>query len=533
MSFLEDIKNVQSAKLTENGAYATSTTGSYLVDIFGLAGSFRTRQPEELVDLFNKAMAEDNLLATKFAYYLRDVREGLGERDAGKVLLYSLAVDYPKTFAANIETMTEVGRYDDLVDILYGLNKNGIVNEATTALQATLKDQYQKDIESMSKGEPASLLGKWMPSINTSSKETKEKACMMRDLLGVDNMTYRKSLSSLREHLNVVERNISSKNYNEINYEAVPSRAMKQYKNAFERNDTEHFHNYLDAVRSGEQKINAGTLFPYDIVREFMTDRGTEAMDLAWKALPNYVDENKNYLIMADVSGSMSGLPMYTSVGLALYFAERNKGTFGNHFMTFSSNPELVEVKGDTLEEKINYISNADWGMNTDLEKAFDLILDTAVRNNTPVEDFPTSIVVISDMEIDYASRTDRLFSDTMKEKFANAGYEMPNLVYWNVDARENTFHAKANDANIQLVSGSSPTVFKTLCTGEFLTPLQNVEQTLNSPRYEKVVFVPNHARAIDKEVSKKAVDKLEEIKNEAKNSEKIEDKIYERETSR
>ena len=533
MSFLEDIKNVQSAKLTENGAYATSTTGSYLVDIFGLAGSFRTRQPEELVDLFNKAMAEDNLLATKFAYYLRDVREGLGERDVGKVLLYSLAVDYPKTFAANIETMTEVGRYDDLVDILYGLNKNGIVNEATTALQATLKDQYQKDIESMSKGEPASLLGKWMPSINTSSKETKEKACMMRDLLGVDNMTYRKSLSSLREHLNVVERNISSKNYNEINYEAVPSRAMKQYKNAFERNDTEHFHNYLDAVRSGEQKINAGTLFPYDIVREFMTNRGTEAMDLAWNALPNYVDEDKNYLIMADVSGSMYGLPMYTSVGLALYFAERNKGTFGNHFMTFSSNPELVEVKGDTLQEKINYISNADWGMSTNLEKAFDLILDTAVKNNTPVEEFPTSLVVISDMEIDRASRTDTLFSNAMKEKFADAGYQLPNLVYWNVDARQNTFHAKANDANIQLVSGSSPTIFKALCSGEFLTPLQNVEQTLNVPRYDNVVFIPNHARGIDKEVSKKAVEKLEEIKKEAKSSEKVEDKSCERETSR
>lgn len=500
MSFLEDIKNVQSRKETENGALALKTSGDYLVDLVGLAGAFRTRSPEELINLFYKALAEDHLLATKYVYYLRDIREGLGERKAGKVLLYTLAKDYPKTFVANLDTMIDIGRYDDAVDILCALKAKGIENESTDALEVLIRQKFYDDLSLYKQGKPISLLAKWLPSINTSSSETRAKALVIRDVLRLDNSTYRKILSQLRKHLNIVERNISEGTYDEINYEAVPSKAMQKYKNVFSVQDTNRFNQYKEDVKAGTKKINAQTLFPYEIVRDAWKGKDEEVLELAWKALPNYVAEDKNFLVMADVSGSMSimnGLPLNTSVGLALYFAERNKGAFANHFMTFSGSPRLVEIKGNTLKEKIAYIvgSDREWAMNTNLSKGFNLILKTAIENHTPQEEFPTSLIVISDMEIDYATNgtQDKIFTDLMRERFEKAGYKLPNLVYWNVCARNNTFHAKATDSNVQLISGSSPTIFKSLCEGVEITPRQFVEQLLNVPRYEKIVFIPNN----------------------------------------
>ena len=300
---------------------------------------------------------------------------------------------------------------------------------------------------------------------------------------------YRKTLSGLRRYLNVVEVNMSSKNYDDIVYSEVPSKAMNNYRRAFMRNDEERFSEFLNKVESGEEKINSSVLYPYDIVEKYFYGSSVEdrVLEEQWKALPDYVDGENNFLVMADVSGSMSGRPMATSVGLALYFAQRNKGAFANTFMTFSSRPELVEIRGDTLIEKLRYIYNASWQMNTDLEAAFRLVLYTAVKYGTPKEEMPDSIVVITDMEFDSCVLGNWLFYDDMKKSFEKNGYQIPNLVFWNVNSRKSTYHASFDRKGVQLASGQSVTVFESLIKGVNLTPYDYMLSVLNAERYDRI----------------------------------------------
>lgn len=301
--------------------------------------------------------------------------------------------------------------------------------------------------------------------------------------------SYRKTLAQLRRYLNVTEVDLSACSYEKILYPQVPSKAMNNYRNAFLRNDEERFREYLDKVSGGEEKINASVLYPYDIVEKILYG-GVEndpVLEAQWKALPNYVEDEKRCLIMADVSGSMSGRPMATSIGLAIYFAERNKGPFAGRFMTFSARPELVEIKGENLAEKIRYVENAEWNMNTDLEAAFDLVLRTAVRNKVKQEDLPESIVVITDMEFDTCVSGNDLFYDTMKAKYEAFGYQIPNIVFWNVRSGKSTYQASFDRPGVQLASGQSPVVFESLAKGVNMTPQEYMLSVLNSERYEPI----------------------------------------------
>lgn len=244
----------------------------------------------------------------------------------------------------------------------------------------------------------------------------------------------------------------------------------------------------MDRVKSGDAKINASTLYPYDII-ENVFGHGPDygVCDEQWKALPNYVDGENNFLVMADVSGSMNGRPMYTSVGLAIYFAERNKGEFAGKFMTFTDTPKIVDVVGDTLYDKYRSVTK-DVGYSTDLELAFEVILDTAIRTKCPQEDLPKALVIISDMEINAWHGGSLTFTEEMRKRFATVGYEMPKLVYWNVDSRKDTFLASKNDPNAILVSGQSASTFKNLIKGIDLSAFEIMEATLSDERYDKVV---------------------------------------------
>lgn len=490
-NFLENMKDEQNKKLTENGATAFESSKDALVDLFAQVGSMRSR-PGEIPALFTKAFAEDELLATKIAFYTRNVRGGLGERDAGRIMFKTLAGIRPEVMRKNLKNIVTFGRFDDL----FSLYNSSLKEDVLTIV----KEQLQADIDSMNKGQAISLLAKWMPSLNTSSKKTRILAKDICEKLGLSKKDYRKTLSSLRSYLNVTEVRMSAKDYDYIKYLEVPSYAMNRYRTAFYRNDEKRFKDYIDSLKKGEVKVNASTLFPYDIVEKYMQgntywsgmDYSTQVDDVLeeqWKALPNYVEGENNFLVMADVSGSMSGRPMATSVGLAIYFAERNKGAFSNVFMTFSNKPRLVEVKGKTLCEKIINVSHADWGTNTDLQAAFELVLKTAVKHKTPKEELPTSIVVISDMEIDECTDVKHWgFYDSMKEKFNSHGYEIPNIVFWNVNARHDTFHADANTKGVQLASGQSPSVFKSLVSGIYLTPYEYMVEVLSDPQYDCIV---------------------------------------------
>lgn len=480
MTLLENIKNEQNRTLTENGAPALNTTSNALVDLFATSGALRNRDGNEITRMFAKAMAEDRLLATRMAFYTRDVRGGLGERRTGRLMFKYLAANYPEILNKNLEYIPEYGRWDDLVCLLY---------DAPEQITSLIKKQLTLDIENKNKSLPVSLLAKWLPSVNASNRETVKNGKYLAKKLGMSEAEYRKTLSSLRAYLNVIETDMSAKRFSDIDYSAVPSKAMNNYRNAFRRNDAERFDEFLIKVESGEAKINASVLYPYDIVEKYLYGSQGDDMVLEqqWNALPDYLEGENKFLIMADVSGSMTGRPMATSIGLAMYFAQRNQGPFANTFMTFSAVPELVTIKGKTLYDKLNYIQNSAWGMNTDLEAAFNLVLYTAVKYNVPKDEMPTSIVVITDMEIDRCVSNDWLFYDLMKTRFALNGYDIPNIVFWNVNSRKNTFHASFDRKGVQLASGQSPSVFESLVKAVNLTPYEYMLEVVNGERYEKI----------------------------------------------
>lgn len=480
MTLLENIKHEQNYTLTENGALALNTTSNALVDLFATSGALRNRDENDITRMFAKAMVEDRLLATKTAFYTRDVRGGLGERRTGRLMFKYLANNYPEIFNKNLEYIAEFGRWDDLIYLLY---------DAPEQIVSLIKKQLKLDIENKNKTEPVTLLAKWLPSVNTSNRETVQKAKYLAKKLGMSEMKYRKTLSELRAYLKIVETDMSAKRFGDIEYSAVPSKAMKNYRNAFRRNDGERFNEFLNKVEKGETEINADVLYPYDIVEIYLNEScGDDAvLEQQWKALPNYLDGENKFLVMADVSGSMYGRPLATSVGLAMYFAERNKGPFANTFMTFSAKPELLTIKGETLFEKLKYIENSAWNMNTDLEAAFDLVLHTAVKYNIPENEMPASIIVITDMEFDECVSGNWLFYDTMEKRFADNGYNIPNIVFWNVRSDNDTYHASFDRKGVQLASGHSPVVFDSLVKGFQMTPYDYMLMVINDERYDKI----------------------------------------------
>lgn len=480
MSFMDDLEIETSVTLTENGGRALSTTGDKLLNLFAVLGALRSR-PTDVIDKFDAAFRENADLATKMAFYGRDVRGGLGERAVGRLMLREITLFCPEVVTANLKNIVEFGRWDDLFVLFDTPCENAMVEY--------VKMQLVSDWKHMKSNQHISLLAKWMPSINASSENTVALARRFVKALNTTPRNYRKTLSALRKYIDVTEVKMSANKWTDIDYKAVPSNAMANYGRAFARHDYEGFSRYMDAVKSGDVKINAATLYPYNVI-ETLEKGNRDVAEAQWKALPNYVEGESNFLIMADVSGSMMGRPMETSVGLAIYFAERNHGAFANKFMTFTDVPRIVDVTGNTLLEKYRSVTEH-VGFDTNLEAAFDAILSTAARTKCPQADLPKALVIISDMEINAWHGGSLTFAEEMRKRFAEHGYEMPKLVYWNVDSRKDTFLASKNDPNAILVSGQSASTFKNLIKGIDLSAFEIMVQTLNDPRYD-CVAVPS-----------------------------------------
>lgn len=468
---------------TENGADALNSTGNPLLDLYGIIGSLRSRTDNEIIQLFQDAAEFDFVYALKLAFYARDVRGGLGERRVSRVIFEWLANEYPSEMVQVLPYVPFFGRYDDWFVFLNTPLKNSVVS--------LINEQLRLDFEADMKGESISLLAKWMPSINTSSKQTRNLAKWFANEFGYSESNYRKMLSHMRSKLDVVEKKMSANDWFSIKYAGVPSRAMMTYRKSFQRHDEDGFSEYIESVQKGESKINSSTLFPYDIFekmgldymgRSFSFQNWDRILEEQWKALPNYIKDGDNVIVIADTSGSMSGRPICTSVGLGIYFAERNTGQFHNRFMTFSSRPSWIELKGETLKEKIGCIpAIVD---NTNLEAALQMVLSVAVENNISQEEMPKALVVISDMEIDASGGGRTTFQKNMKKQYANVGYELPNIIYWNVDSRQNIFHAESNDQGVQLASGQNPSVFKAILENIGTTPVEAMMKVLTSERY-------------------------------------------------
>lgn len=482
MNFSDVMKQESVKKYTENGAMAYDRLNGSLITLFAQIGALRSRTEKEIEDKFASAFNEDKLLATKMLFYCGNIRGGLGERRTFRICLKWLAKNYPSIVEKNIELIPYYNRWDSLFEL--------VDTSCEEAMWKLVSFYLEEDLKQMGCGKPCSLLAKWLPTETASSTKTRELAKRAIKNIGMTPRQYRKIVSYLREYIRVTERKMSLNEWETIDYSTVPSYAMARYNQAFKKHDEGRFSKYIEALNEGKTKVNASTLYPYDLVKNYMGysfDTNLLA-EQQWKALPNYIQGENNIIVMADVSGSMSGRPMETSVGLAIYFAERATSDYHNLYMTFTNEPHFICLKeGATLREKVRQVMQTDVGYSTNLEKAFDYILTHAIKNNITNEALPKALIVISDLEIDNYIQTYGLdFVGEMKKKFATYSYTLPTLVLWNVEARNDTFLSQSED--VINISGQSPTAFKSFLGAlNGKTSWDIMIETLNNKMYKHV----------------------------------------------
>ena len=507
MNFAQAMYREGTHKLTENGAFAyDSTAQGALLDLFSQVGALRPRTETEIASKFAAAFREDALLATKMMFYTGDIREGgLGERRTFRVCLRWLAEKRPDIVNKNMTLIPFFNRFDTLFTL--------VDTDCEKAMWELVAKTLTEDVKAMKastgrKHVPCSLLAKWMPSENTSSAKTRALANKAIKALKLTPRTYRRMLSALRKHIGVTECKMSAGEWTSIEYAKVPSYAMHNYGSAFAKHDHERFDAYLKSVSKGETKINSSVLFPYDLVEKYLSPRGygiqtvragdcrvaakeDAVVEAQWKALPNYLTKPVNAIVMADVSGSMSGRPMATSIGLATYFAQHNTGWYRNQYLSFTTAPNFINLKeGASLLECVQKVASAGVGYSTNLEAAFNKILETAVFYKIPKNQMPKTLVVISDMEIDRYMRPGRHwdFLKVMEARFNAKGYALPKIVMWNVNARKDT--VLSQDEHTIFISGQSASSFKTLCQNlDGVTAYELMLQVLNGPAYAKVTI--------------------------------------------
>ncbi len=486
MNFAEAAMMDAAFTRTENGAVALNTTGDARLDFFGTVGSLRGADKTRITRLFSEAFKEDPLFATRTAFYARDIRGGLGERQTFRTLLQFMAKFHPEALRPNLDLIGVYGRYDDM----YCLIGTPLEEE----MWAAMKRQFEEDRLNLKEGNAVSLLAKWIKTADASSENTRRLGILTARKMGCSVYGFKRIVRAMRRRIGVVETLMSAGRWDEIRYSAVPSRAMMIYRNAFMRHDGERYGAFLQKAVRGEEIIHSSTLFPYDIVERVMEMqwgrcRITEddALEAQWRQLPDYVEAGTNALVIADTSGSMYGRPMATSIGLAVYFAERNTGPYHNMFMSFSGTSGIQMLKGETLAQKIQSMDMNDWANNTNLQAAFQHVLEIAVKNHVAREDMPRSLIVISDMEIDYCGDREWTFYEKMSRRFRKSGYQIPNIIFWNVASRHDVFHADRKRAGVQLVSGQSAAVFRQVMQCVGLTPVEAMEKIINSERYAAI----------------------------------------------
>ena len=499
MNFFDAVKKTalyDERSVTENGAVGYKTSGHALLDLNFAVASLRSADEDKIRRMFRDAYNEDPETAVLWLFFARDVRGGLGERRLFRICAKWL-YEHIAFNDALVSLIPEYGRYDDWWAVLPQ-------DRAAYAVHS----QFIMDVRNMRAKNPISLLAKWMPSVNTSSKASRELARVFAGELGLTDRNYRRKLSEMRKYLDVTERKMSANEWGEIRYESVPSRANLIYNKAFLRHDEKRREAFLNKVNAGEAKMNAGVLFPHDIVHSYngktRADSGLEAM---WKSLPDTVKGDESTIVVADGSGSMlakvgeSGVTaLEVANALAIYFAERCSGEFKDRYITFSARPKFVELDvGNSLFDRLRIARQHNEVSNTNVKAVFELILKTAVQNGMKQEDLPANVLIISDMEFDSCAVTNGLSiyicssnrpSKTLFEMIAaeyrTAGYKMPRLVFWNVNSRTGTIPVRENELGVALVSGFSPNVCKMVMSGK-TDPYECLLETLHSERYKPV----------------------------------------------
>ena len=494
---LQYLKQESNKTFTENGAATLKTTQSDCLDLFATIGAIRRESDEEIIARFMRAFAEGKDIAMKLLFFARDIRGGLGERKVFRVCLKWLSYNAPETVRKNLSYISEYGRFDDLLVLFDTPVEKDMLD--------FIREQLCKDVEAMDNGGEVSLLGKWLPSVNASNANTIKAAKKIARFLAMDDKGYRKMLSKLRAYIRIIENNLREKDYT-FDYEKQPSKAMFKYRGAFARNDAERYNNFLNRVSSGETKLNASTLAPYEIVEpclneywsrlpfmKNLTEEEKKSLNATWEALPDFGSE-ANALAIIDTSGSMycdaKPLPAAVALSLGIYFAEHNTGAFKNHFIEFSREPELIEIKGETFADKLQYICSFNKVADTNIEAVFDLVLSAAVNNNLPQAELPAKLIIISDMEFNACVKNAGTTNfNNAKAKFEVAGYKLPEVVFWNVASRNRQQPVTKNEQGVALVSGCTPRLFSQVVDGSLaaMTPYEFMLDVLGGERYEKI----------------------------------------------
>lgn len=477
MKFVDALR--QEDMLTENGMATNSTSLNACVDLFFNIGAMRGQDTQRLIATFSKAFNEDPKRAMKLLFWARDVRGGAGERQVFKDILTYLAEDHDLALKPNVNLIAEYGRWDDLL-VLIGTR---LEKDALSQIQAAI-------------GAGNGLCAKWMPRKGAVAEK-------LRNFMSMSPKQYRKTLVNLT---NVVETKMCAKEWDSIDFGKLPSVASARYQKAFGRNAYESYTAYIQSLVKGEAKINAGAVYPYDITKSLNHGNASVANE-QWKALPNYMEgANDMILPVVDVSGSMSCPAgssktvtcMDVAISLGLYISERNEGPFKDAFITFSDNPQLQVLSG-SLKDRYTQMARADWGMSTNLEATFKLILDQATKHKLSQDEMPNKILILSDMEFNVAtgsrgwgnSRSEgwNPTAQQMIEKMYDAaGYTMPQIVYWNIQSRNGGVPVAFDKAGTALVSGFSPAIMTSLLGGDIESPQQIMDKTILSERYAPIV---------------------------------------------
>jgi hypothetical protein len=500
----------------EKGSTSLSTSGNARVDLF--FKTVRDIEVDHLERLLEASWKEDPLDTLKIAFYNRDCRGGKGERKIFRHSIHWIIKNHPQHFLENIELVSEFGRWEDL---LWFMTKPNDKQEDTTTLEAkTLQvddvtntvaklfaEQLIKDEKTMLEGKPVSICAKWAPSENLKHDKLSRAPKVICNAMNINYAVYRKKyLVPLRAYIKVVECYMCAKKWDQIDYSKVPSRAMNKLKKAFEKNDKRRFLEFKNKLRRGETKVNSTQVEPHDLVRQYMGmtfNERTEQLEGAkediiveeqWKGIVERVKQYgslKDSIVLADVSGSMNGTPMEVSIALGILISTLAREPFKGQIITFHEQPDFHTLEGDTLCEQVkNIMSNMKWGGTTDFQAIFNLILDRAKNAGTGPDEMPKQLFVISDMQFDEADTGGEFKThyQILQEKFSQAGYEMPKIVFWNVRASTSEdVTNNATDQGVAMISGFSPSILKTVLTGKQYTPYTVLRQAIDNERYSKI----------------------------------------------
>lgn len=471
-TFANAVKN-QTAR-TANGMKALKSTASPLVDLYSSIGAMRGK---DVIPSFVAAYVENKDLAVRIALWARDARGGAGERKVFRDIFNYLCENDIELARRVAFRIPDLGRWDDLLTA-----KGDVRNLAFELIRAGL--EYP---------ETAGLVAKWMPRKG-------EVAAELRKFLGMTPKQYRKTLVNLT---NVVETQMCANQWDEIDFNKVPSLASSRYKKAFNKHSVK-FKEYVAKLVKGDKtvKVNTGAVYPYDVLKGFISPylnfsyNSTELghIQAQWDALPNFIGD-ASILPLVDVSGSMTTPAggynskskvtcLDVAVSLGLYMADKNKGKFKDTFLTFSSKPELLHLQGNILD-KVNQMSRSNWEMSTDLHKALDKILDVAKEGGVPQEEMPDTLLILSDMQFNSCIRFDHTAYEMISHKYQVAGYTMPKIVFWNLNAEYGNQPVKFDKSGVALVSGFSPALIKSITKVEEFTPEAVMMETIMSPRYD------------------------------------------------